>query len=193
MAAYEKTADLDPAQILGRRTLIVGDVNSGKTFLTRKVLDLVRAQVQADRIAVLEMAPDIPQETAVRLGLKGVGGKLLAPSDRDVLLLSANLIPPRLTAGSEDEALELAESNREKIDRLFIDFSRSGRDVLFVNDISIYLQAGRTESLIVGLSRAETLVANGYYGDKLGSGALSARERKEMEELTPFFDRVIRL
>jgi len=110
-----------------------------------------------------------------------------------VIYLREDLVPPRLSSKSEAEAQEKAVQNARKIEVLFWKYHELQREILFMNDISLYLQAGRAVQLVRWMEKAGTVVANGYFGEKLGSGTLSRRERDEMESLQSFFDRVLRL
>jgi len=172
---------------LGKRTLIFGDVNSGKTTLTREVLGWMCGQGLAARIAVIDLAPDIPEGIAAKKGLKGVGGKLIPPEGTGIPYLSSSIAPPRLTARSEEGALRIACGNAARIEVLLEEYPGGERDILFINDISMYLQAGEVATVKLLLEKARTVVANGYYGRILGTGVLSARERKKMEELKEIF------
>jgi hypothetical protein len=185
--------EINTSEFLGKRALILGDVNMGKTTLCREILAEFCRLGLSSRMAVIDLAPNIPADVLAARGLQGVGGKLLPPGESDVLYLGALLKPPRLSSGTEEEALEIARQNVEKIGGLFEDFGRSGRDILFINDISIYLQAGTAEVLISWIRRARTIVANGYYGESLGSGILSRREKEQMARLKHYFDKVIEL
>ncbi|MBU2551765.1 MAG: ATP-binding protein [Proteobacteria bacterium] len=187
------SSEPDWGRCLGRCTLIVGDVNTGKTTLARKLLDQACSELSGDRIAIVDLAPDIPPDIAARRGLSGVGGRLTPPTDRGVLYLNAPIEPPRLSSATEAEARAKAEANAVRIERLFLAFERSGRNVLFVNDLSMYVQAGSSREVIRVFDRAATVVANGYFGEKLGSGGLSRRERREMERLMEHCDHVWRL
>ena len=175
-----------PPDVLGRRILITGDVNTGKTTVTKVILDMLCTSRLSPRIAVVDMAPEIPEAVALERGVLGVGGKLLS-GDEDVLYLASPLRPPRLSARTEEEALLIAEENREKIEVMLEAFISSGRDILFVNDVSLYLHAGTTERLMRYMAAATTIVANGYYGEKLGPGIVSAREATEMRKLIDAF------
>jgi tRNA-specific 2-thiouridylase len=172
---------------LNKKTLIVGDVNSGKTTLCRKILEDLCRQGLGERIAVIDLAPEIPEGSLRNRGLKGVGGRLQPPAGSGAAWLHAPVIAPRLTSSSEAEALEKAGRNREAIEILLKQFEASGRDILFVNDVSLYLQAGDPERLAGLLDRATTAVVNGYLGEKLGPGELSRRERKAMEKMAEWF------
>ena len=115
------------------------------------------------------------------------------PDRQGLLYLPGELEPPRLTSDTEDQALAAAQRNQDEIGRIFQIFTLSKRDILFVNDISMHLQAGGHAALAAWLAQARTVVANGYYGRALGPGRLSTRERRGMELLSEFFDRVIHL
>ncbi len=183
----------DFRSVLNKRILITGEVNTGKTTAARAILDGLCSLGFSGRIAVIDMAPEIPEEIAIGRGLKGVGGKLVPEGWDDVIYLAATLHPPRLSSKSEDEALTVASENREKADRLFEEFRSSDRDMLFLNDVSMYLQAGSADKLLRYTVPASTLIANGYYGSKLGAGILSARETAEMDRLIAAFPHHLRM
>jgi hypothetical protein len=174
-------------EYLGKKTLIVGDVNSGKTTLTREILDGFCRQGLGGRIAVMDLAPEIPEEVLRRRGLAGVGGRLEPPGGCAVATLHATLVAPRLTSSSDEEAMEKAEWNRKVIDGLFRRFDSLGRDILFINDVSLYLQAGDLDLITGVLEKTATAVVNGYFGEKLGSGELSRHEREAMKGLAAWF------
>jgi hypothetical protein len=178
---------MDTETYLGRKTLIVGDVNSGKTTLTRDILDGFCRQGLGGRIAVLDLAPEIPEETLRRRGLAGVGGRLELPKGCGAAVLHATIVAPRLTSSSEEEAMEKAGWNRKVIEGLFLRFESQGRDILFINDVSLYLQAGDLDLITALLEKTGTAVVNGYFGEKLGLGELSRREREAMRGLAAWF------
>ncbi len=174
---------------LSRKSLILGDVNTGKTTLTRAVLEaLLRRRDLGSRIAIVDMAPEIPEKLANERGLSGVGGKLMPPEGRDILYLGGRFEPPRLSSRTEKEALQKALYNRRRIDSLFDSLDFQSRDILLVNDVSIYLQAGTAEKLTRWLDRAATVIANGYWGNMLGGGTLTEQERTETAKLKSYFE-----
>ena len=180
-------------EILGKRILITGDVNTGKTTLARNIMNELCNGGLSSRIVVLDMAPEIPEEIAVAKGIRGVGGKLTPTGWDDVIYLTVKTLPPRLTSTNEEEALLKAQKNKEGIDGLFEEFQRTGRDILFINDTSIYLHAGHAEDLLRWTGQASTIIANAYYGKTLGTGLLSERETAEMEILIKAFPYHIRM
>ena len=103
---------------------------------------------------------------------------------------------PRLSAETSEELLELADQNREKIEILLDEFKAHPSSILFINDVSIYLQRGELDRLWDTIELAETVVANGYLGillsDDLGTG-VSVRERRLMEELASRMDVVVQV
>jgi hypothetical protein len=173
---------------LEKKTLILGDVNSGKTTLTREILDKFCRQGLGGRIAVMDLAPEIPEEVLWRRGLAGVGGRLEPPVGYGAATtLRTTIVAPRLTSSSEEEAMEKAERNRKVIDGLFRRFESMDRDILFINDVSLYLQAGGMDRITGLLERTGTAVVNGYFGETLGPGELSRREREAMKGLAVWF------
>ena len=180
-----------PADLLGKKLLVMGDINAGKTTLCRQWLARLCAQGLGARIVVLDLAPDIPPALAQARGLAGAGGYLLPPPDSDVLDLRTHLHAPRLSSATEAEAEEKAAENARAIEALFDQLppSGSGRDVLFINDVTLYLQAGFAADLLGNLGKVDftTLVVNGYWGQRLGDSALSRREREQTRRLREHF------
>ena len=173
---------------LGIKTLILGDVNTGKTYRTREILTAMCRQGLGDRMTIVDMAPEIPERIARERGLPGAGGKLKPPEEHRVLYLGGHFEAPRLSSKTEEEALAKARNNRQNIAALFPRLHGQDRDILFVNDISMVLQAGQAEELTPWLDGAATVIANGYWGEKLGEGILTRWERAEMEKLSAYFE-----
>ena len=176
------------AGCLGKKILVIGDVNTGKTTLCKRWLAELCQQGLGARIALLDLAPTISRELALQRGIVGAGGELRAPAGSEVLDLRATLEPPRLSSSSEGEALEKAERNAQLIETLSCQLEPQ-RDILFINDVTLFLQARSAASLTeaVGFDRRTTLVVNGYRGERLGGGALTRHETAEMGELEKAF------
>ena len=173
------TADYD-----GRRTLVIGDVNTGKTRLTEKVMTRWVAQGRSHEIVVLDLAPET-QET--------IGGRIHLPAGFQGVLLATAIVPPRLSGRDEEEADLLAQTNAEAIELLFQDPRLAGCSILVVNDVTLYLQAGNYEHLQRLLRRSETALLIAYYCQSFPDYQLSRRERQLTDRLIQDCDRVIRL
>jgi hypothetical protein len=179
-------SDFHPEDYLNRRTLVLGEVNAGKTTLAREVLGYFCSLGLGERIAVVDMAPEMP--LSLRKGLAGAGGKLEPPEGSGVLYLGGSFEPPRLSSKTEEEARAKAAHNRASIDTLLQALDGQPREILFVNDASMYVQAGGASGLIARMDRCATVVANAYWGESLGGGKLSERERAEMTLLRAYFE-----
>ena len=185
------------ADCLGTRRLVIGEVNTGKTTLCKRWLEELCQRALGKRIALIDMAPTIPHALAVQKGIAGAGGELRPPANSGVLDLRAHLEPPRLSSSSESEAQEKAQRNAQIIDSLIAQLPPE-RDILFINDITLYLQTRSAANLInaAAFDRKTTLIVNGYQGERLGGGELTRHETAEMTELQRVFTQhgeVIRL
>jgi len=187
----QETSFLD---FLGKRALIYGDVGAGKTRLTVRLLEEAVRLGYAHEITVIDMAP---KNTIVR-GIR-VGGRLSEATDVTKglrYLVPRRVETPRLAARNGEELLDLVEKNRQRIGRLLKRYLEEPTSILFVNDISIYLQSGDFDTLAATIKKASTLVANGYYGKTLSSDystGVSSLERRLMDKLVAMMDVKIRL
>ena len=159
---------------LNKRTLIVGDVNSGKTFFTLEILQAFLEAGYAEDIAILDLAPN---------PIRGIGGKMQIPPDCPLLYLTASISAPRLMGKNEAHTLELAEENAHQAEMLFMKFQQQKREILFVNDATLYLQAGSMECFLDMLDAASTQIINAYYGNIFADSALTRREKQLTERL----------
>ncbi|MDF1593651.1 MAG: hypothetical protein P1P89_19255 [Desulfobacterales bacterium] len=171
-------------QYLNKRTLITGDVKSGKTARTLKILAGFIQAGYADRIAVIDMAPDPVQ---------GIGGKMTPPADAPLLYLTTTIAAPRLTGADKAHTLRLAVQNARAIEALFDLFQQQPKDILFVNDASLYLQAGDLNTFLMTLKAASTQIINVYYGGTFVDSTLTRREKHLTDELMKTCDKTIHL
>ncbi len=166
---------------LYKRTLIVGDVNSGKTEQTRSILLAFIRAGYAESSAILDLAPDPVQ---------GTGGKIKIPSGRSLLYLTAAITAPRLTGKDMEHTRDLAEQNARAIESLFAKLKRQKKEVLFVNDATLYFQAGDLTKFLKVLDTAKTQIINAYYGDTFMDSELTQREKRLTEKLIKTCDEI---
>ena len=168
---------------LGHRTLIAGEVHSGKTIYTLAVLRELRGKDPSSH-AILDLAPE---ET------RGVGGKipLTAEEKGEILYFSPLILPPRMMGKNEAEVRRLAGENRRRIEPILAQIEKGAPAFLLVNDITLYLQDGKADYLLGCIEAIPTVIMNGYYGRYFGESPFSQRERYEMEALMSRCERVI--
>lgn len=175
---------LTPALLAHRRTLIVGEVKTGKSALLARLLrdHLVQG---VPGMAVMDFAPE---------AMRGVGGKMPLPSPAPGLrVYSPEIAPPRLRGGSPQEVMALAQANGQAIDQALEQYLRSPGQTLFINDVSMYLHAWPTERLLERLAAIPTVIMNGYRGQSLGTDPFSQTERRRMERLAAVCDYLVEL
>ena len=159
--------------------LILGELSTGKTSLTQTYLD--EAIHLRRSVAVIDMAPERK---------KGVGGKLVCNSNAETCdYYTTAIVTPRLSGKTEKVIVDLAELNKKRIEDIFNKYKP--RDILFINDVSIYLQRGDVERIVSLISLSETCIMNGYFGISLGEETFSQEERNKMIELQKHCSKII--
>jgi predicted ATP-dependent endonuclease of OLD family len=174
---------IDIKNFLNKRTVIIGDVNSGKTQYT---LDIIREFLTSDisDIAILDLAPEKVRE---------IGGKMILPETPEILYMTTDIVAPRLTGRNDEEIQMLARKNRQAIEKLFDAYLQSPRDIIVVNDVTLYLHAGTIDRLTELLSTASTQVVNAYCGTSFAESPLTRKERESVDLLLQTCDCVIEL
>ena len=167
---------------IGRRTIIVGDVNSGKTLKTLSILNVFLKKGYAEKIGIIDLAPDV---------IRGIGGKMVPPTKAPLLYLTTSIFAPRLMGKNERHTLQLAEKNARAIEKLFKKFQKQKKEILFVNDATLYLQAGDFQRFTKILDTTSTQIINAYFGDTFPDSKLTRREKNLTEDLMAMCDRVI--
>ena len=176
--------NLSLKELLHHRTLVLGEVNSGKTALTQKILHAFTDAGRAADILLLDLAPD---------PVKGIGGKITLPFHSDIVYLTAHVVAPRLTGTTDADIDRLARQNATRIEKLFEDTRAALKPILFINDASLYLHAGKPERLFDLIQQTRTVVINAYYGQTFADSAFSRKERRRVEALRLHCDRIIEL
>ena len=185
--------DLHFSDVYGRRTLIIGDVNSGKTALTARLLEEAIVNVGLAKITVIDMAPNSTQFKGIKVG--GLISDFLKEHPH-LRLLTPNrkLHAPRIEGRTANHVLQLARTNAAIIDDLLQRYMSDPTSILFVNDVSIYLQTGNMNTLQKVVSLSDTFVGNSYSGLTLeddNQSGLSQRERTGLAALKKIMDKVL--
>jgi len=180
---------LSIADILNKRTLIIGELGSGKTLLTLKLtLNLIDSGY-GKHITVLDFAPK-------KIG--NVGGRFLDfgfnPSKIFAYLAPSKVYTPRISAKTPQELLDLALKNKENIEKLIFKYLTKPTEILVINDITLYFHAGSLELIDECIMSSKTFIGNAYYGRELsfnhGTG-VSAKERNLVIELMKYMDNIV--
>jgi hypothetical protein len=184
----------DVANLLGKKVLIVGDVGSGKTVLTLKIVYGLIDLGFGGRISILDFAPNLMLHCGRR-----VGGKFTDYSFNPKLVrmyIPVETIPPRILGKCRDEVLMYANMNRGRCGdaiKLFID---DPSDILVINDLSLYFHVGDLGLIVDAMKLCKTFIANAYFDgfieDKFSMG-ISINEREVTMNLMKIVDIVINL
>ncbi|MCF8033919.1 MAG: hypothetical protein K9K66_16700 [Desulfarculaceae bacterium] len=172
-----------PAELIGSLTLIAGEVNSGKTRLLARIMRAFAAEGMGP-LALMDLAPET---------IRGVGGKLGPLPGVELTVHAPPIAAPRLSGRTPEEVLALARQNAAAIEECFDAYLAAPALVLFVNDVSLYLQAGDPARLQAVLAATPTVVMNGYMGASLGGGELGRLEQERMADLAARCAKLIRL
>lgn len=180
------------SQFIGRRSLIIGDVSSGKSRLTASiVLDWIKMGLGGN-ITIIDLAPRY----------KGVGRGLDEYMGRKYLdsvfkyLTDERISAPRLMSRSKDELIKRIKMNYSLALSLFESYLDNPTDMLVINDLSICLHYDVPNVLLDVFNNAGTVLANSYYGKGITSvfyRELDMVERKRIENLFKFVDILIKL
>ena len=166
---------------MGKRTLLVGDVKSGKTQKTLRLLQTFIRAGYAEDIAVLDLSPD---------PIEGIGGKLQVPADTPVRYLTASIAAPRMMGRDAAHVRQLAETNARVIEGLLVELCGLKREILFVNDATLYFHAGVLKNFLQAIETASTQIINAYHGDSFADSDLTQRERRLTQDLIETCDAV---
>lgn len=191
----ESLKDLHFDDILRHRFLITGDVGTGKTALTARLLQEAMARVGPHEITLIDMAPELKTYRGTFIGgrltdLIGYDPKLR------VLLPEGKLFAPRIEGITGNEVMRLAKMNAQNITELLKKYIGATTPILFINDVSMYLQAGKASILLEAVRSAETFFANSYEGTTLlddHDSGVSRREQAGLTVLKRTMDRVLPL
>lgn len=179
--------------LIGKKTLVVGDVGRGKTILTLRILFKLTEIGLSKDVTVLDFAPN-----KIKVNNDFIGGKLIEfeALPLGVKYYTDRIYAPRLMGNDSFEVIAFAELNRKTCSRLLEMCLENPSPILMINDITLYFQIGDLGLLPRVLEKAETFIANGYFGQRLSEDKgsdVSLIERENLLELIGMMDIVIDL
>ena len=107
-----------------------------------------------------------------------------------MLYLTAAITAPRLTGRNREHTRDLAEQNARAIEMLFPKLHRQKKEILFVNDATLYFHAGDLAKFLKVLDTAKTQIINAYYGDTFMDSEITQREKRLTERLIKTCDAI---
>ncbi|MEM3406605.1 MAG: hypothetical protein QW806_01545 [Nitrososphaerota archaeon] len=177
-------------EILNKKIMIIGEVKSGKTRLTAKILEELVNKIDPKNITVIDMAPTT---------ITGIGERISAYTNivSKIRYLAPSIIrAPRIEGKNKEEVIFLANLNKNSIEPLIEHFLNKPTRILIINDLSIYFHAGSIDKILKCMDTSETFITNAYYGYSLSNdknSGITEREKKLIEELIKNIDIVIKL
>jgi hypothetical protein len=182
---FSKNSDL--SVLIGRKTLIYGETNTGKTLYTAKFVQFLLEFKNYDpkEISILDFAPKLSYFNNSK-----IGGRIQDYYENitkcNHLKFEGDIIPPRLKAKSKIEVYDNICHNFKKVNEILEKYNNKPTEVLIINDISIYLHLGRNKYLNNTINKSDTFFGNTYYGSSIVSKfskLLSIKEKSRVETL----------
>jgi hypothetical protein len=96
----------------------------------------------------------------------------------------------RRIAKYRDHIRHLAAINARAIELLFAKLQQQKKEILFVNDATLYFHAGDLTKFMKVLDTAKTQVINAYYGDTFMDSELTQREKRLTAKLIKTCDEI---
>lgn len=179
--------NLDFQKFIGRHTLLYGEPNTQKTYLTAKFVEflLKLEKVAPKEISILDFAPKLSCINKLRIG--GRIRDFYKDSKKcNYIKFKGEIIPSRLKARNKNELYKNLCHNHEITSYLLQKFNDNPTSILIINDISIYLHLGDKVYILNTINRTKTFFGNSYFGysiKKNYSKLLNIKERKRVEFL----------
>jgi len=180
---------IDAEDLLGRRTLIVGDVGSGKTKLLAEIIQQLVKKGYAREITLIDLAPP-------RIGK--IGGWISEYIDTSTInyLRPNRIYAPRTEAKTPQQLIQYAEHNLREARKTLQKYLENPTKILAINDITIHMHAGEVEEIQELVEKAETFIATAYRGKTLENDkatGITEREKQKLNQLIKVVDKIISL
>ena len=179
--------DLNFSNLIGQKTIIYGETNTGKTLYTANFVQFLLESKKIDpkEISILDFAPKLTYFNDLK-----IGGRVQDYFENSVkcndIKFKGDIIPPRLNAKNRKEMYNNICLNFHKMNEIIEIYNSSPTPVLIINDISLFLHLGSNKYLINTINKSDTFFGNSYYGSSISSKfskRISIKERKKVESL----------
>ncbi|MEM4650142.1 MAG: hypothetical protein QXP78_05715 [Candidatus Bathyarchaeia archaeon] len=181
-------------EFLNKKSLILGEIKTGKTKFTAELLKEAIDLGFSSKITVIDLAPKTKTLNGEFIGLPITN---YVNIDSKIVYVRAEVKAPRIEGKNKEEVLKIAEENATVINEVFNNFLKSNdREILFINDVSLYLHKGDLNKLFSVLSKVNTAILNGYYGKLLNNdlnSGISLREKSLMVKLAELMDLIFEM
>jgi len=183
----KKVGELIFENCLGKKTLLYGEINTNKTFLTSKFVEFLiySKNIPPKDVSILDFGPKMRIVNNVK-----IGGRLEDYSNSihrcNYINLQEEIIPPRLEAKNRYEFYSNICQNYKNTNESVLKFKESPTNFLILNDISLYLHCGKPKNLLKILNISYTFFGNIYYGSSINSKyskLFNILEKKKTESL----------
>ena len=177
--------------LIKHKTLIVGEVYSGKTRLTSRIIVLFIENNLGKDVTLIDLAPN---KNKIGKPVKYYLKKL--DLNKINHLIPKRIYAPRLTASDPVELRKFMYLNYLEARKLFKIYLHNPTKILVINDLSIFLHYGNINELLKIINASETFIANTYYGHRIKDpfqSGLDEMEHKKIEILMSYMDKIISL
>ena len=180
-----KNTKIDFKKVLGHHTLLYGEADTRKTYLTAQFIEflIISENVDPDDISILDFAPPFNIIDNIKFGGKINHFSKLSVQCKNIPL-KGEIIPPRFSASNKKELYDNLCHNYRISSQCLEIFKENPTRYLIINDLSIYLHLGDKHYLLQIINAANTFFGNTYYGSQIKSNfskLLSLKERMRVE------------
>ncbi|MGV9171802.1 MAG: hypothetical protein ACOC44_00365 [Promethearchaeia archaeon] len=178
---------------LGKRVLLYGESNTGKTHYTSQFVKFLLESIQTspEAITILDFAPKMEI-----IAQKKIGGKIVYFYEKSKKCkyyeLEGEITPPRLNALNKSELYKKICHNFKLCNKILEKYQQNPTPYLVVNDISIYFHLSKVSTFLEYIRESRTFFGNSYYGKLINSDfsrIMSTLEKKKVESLIEHMDK----
>ena len=182
---FSRNSDL--SVLIGKKTLIYGETNTGKTHYTAKFVQFLLQfeKYEPKEISILDFAPKLTYFDNLKIGGR-IHDYYENSKKCNYINFEGEIIPPRLKAQSKNELFNNICHNFKRVFEILEKYNNKPTKVLIINDISIYLHLGHNKYLFNTIDKSDTFFGNTYYGSSIVSNfskLLSIKEKSRVETL----------